>query len=116
MKKTILPLLILLLAAHAAAQPASVAGFFPLEDAGRIVFNFNEGWRFMLGDVEHGEAVTLDDSAWSVVCAPHTVRLEPSEASGCRNYQGVCWYRKHFTMPQEMEGKEVTLHFEAVMG
>ncbi|MBO4820421.1 MAG: glycoside hydrolase family 2 [Prevotella sp.] len=116
MKKTILPLLILLLAARAAAQPVSVAGFFPLEDAGRIVFNFNEGWRFMTGDVAHGETVTLDDSSWPVVCAPHTVRLEPSEASGCRNYQGVCWYRKHFTMPQEMEGKEVTLHFEAVMG
>ena len=116
MKKTILPLLILLLATHAVAQPVSVAGFFPLEDAGRVIFNFNDGWRFILGDVEHGEAVTLDDSAWPVACAPHTVRLEPSEASGCRNYQGVCWYRKHFTMPQEMEGKEVTLHFEAVMG
>ena len=66
MKKTILPLLILLLAARAAAQPVSVAGFFPLEDAGRIVFNFNEGWRFMTGDVAHGETVTLDDSSWPV--------------------------------------------------
>ena len=107
---------LLLIAIAASAQPTSVAGLFPLEGSGRVVYNFNEGWRFMVGDVPHGEAITLDDSAWPVVCAPHTVRLEPSEASGCRNYQGPCWYRKHFTMPTDMEGKEVTLHFEAIMG
>ncbi|MDE6694119.1 MAG: glycoside hydrolase family 2, partial [Muribaculaceae bacterium] len=38
------------------------------------------------------------------------------EGSGCRNYQGPAWYRKHFVMPQDTEGKDVTLHFEAVMG
>ena len=116
MKKSILPLLFTLLASQAFSQPVSVAGFFPLEDAGRVVYNFNEGWRFTLGDVAYGEAPSLDDTSWSVVCAPHTVRLEPSEASGCRNYQGVCWYRKYFTIPADMEGKDITLHFEAVMG
>jgi beta-galactosidase len=51
-----------------------------------------------------------------VVCAPHSVTLEPSEVSGCRNYQGVCWYRKHFTMPNDMQGKQAIVHFEAIMG
>ena len=51
-----------------------------------------------------------------MVCAPHTARLEPSEASGGRNYQGIIWYRKHFTMPAAMQGKDVTLYFEAIMG
>jgi beta-galactosidase len=60
--------------------------------------------------------MNLDDSAWEVVCAPHTVQLEPAEASGCRNYQGICWYRKHFTVPSDLLGKEISVHFEAIMG
>ena len=98
------------------AQETSVAGFYPLKGSGRIVYNFNPGWRFHLGDVAHGEATTLDDSRWEVVSAPHTSRLEPAEVSGSRNYQGISWYRKTFTMPDEMGEKQVELHFEAIMG
>ena len=98
------------------AQETSVAGFYPLNGSGRIVYNFNPGWRFHLGDVAHGEATTLDDSRWEVVSAPHTSRLEPAEVSGSRNYQGISWYRKTFVMPDEMGGKQVELHFEAIMG
>ena len=111
------PLLVIiysLLFSPAVAQ--SVAGLFPLEGSGRVVYNFNEGWRFLLGDAEGAGAVGFDDSAWEVVCAPHTVQLVPAEASGCRNYQGPCWYRKHFTVPADMAGKNITLHFEAIMG
>ena len=98
------------------AQKASVAGLFPLEGSGRIVYNFNEGWRFLLGDANGAEATGFDDSRWEIVCAPHIDRLEPSEASGGRNYQGVCWYRKHFAVPEDMAGKQVLVHFEAIMG
>ena len=98
------------------AQPVSVAGLFPLEDSGRLVYNFNEGWCFCLGDVKGAESVAFDDSRWEVVCAPHIDRMEPSEASGGRNYQGVCWYRKRFVVPQDLKDKTVTVHFEAIMG
>ena len=97
-------------------QEISVAGFIPLEDSGRQVYDFNSGWRFHLGDVPDGGAAGLDDSKWEVVSTPHTVQLMPAEASGCRNYQGVAWYRKHFTVPEETAGKDVTLHFEGIMG
>ena len=97
-------------------QEISVAGFIPLEDSGRQVYDFNSGWRFHLGDVSDGGAAGLDDSKWEVVSTPHTVQLMPAEASGCRNYQGVAWYRKHFTVPEEIAGKDVTLHFEGIMG
>ena len=40
----------------------------------------------------------------------------PAEASGCRNYQGIVWYRKHFVLPKECADRDVTLHFEAIMG
>ena len=103
-----------LLLSPAVAQ--SVAGLFPLEGSGRIVYNFNDGWRFCLGDAEHAEAVGFDDSRWPVVCAPHTAQLVPAEASGGRNYQGVCWYRKLFVVPADMQDKEIVVHFEAIMG
>ena len=115
MKKMILTAL-LLGTLSLSAQNVSVAGFYPLEGSGRIVYNFNEGWRFLLGDAQGAEATAFDDAKWEVVCAPHIDRLEPSEASGGRNYQGVCWYRKHFTVPEDMAGKQVLVHFEAIMG
>ena len=86
-------------ATAASAEASSVAGLYPLEGSGRIVYNFNEGWRFLLGDAKGAEATAFNDSKWEVVCAPHIDRLEPSEASGGRTYQGVCWSRKHFTVP-----------------
>ena len=94
----------------------SVAGLFPLENSGRLVWNFNAGWRFHLGDIAGAEAKDFDDHSWEVVSTPHTVQLMPAEGSGCRNYQGIAWYRKHFLLPKECMGRDVTLHFEAIMG
>lgn len=116
MKKLLLILSAFLALAATAADTHSVAGLFPLQGSGRIIYNFNQGWRFHLGDAEGAEAVTFDDKSWQIVCAPHSARLEPSEASGGRNYQGVVWYRKHFTVPADMKGRNVTIHFEAIMG
>ncbi len=122
MKKNLLGLVVILLAScllpiqASQSQLTSVAGLYPLANSGRIVYNFNEGWRFLLGDVKGAEAIAFDDAKWEVVCAPHIDRLEPSEASGGRNYQGICWYRKHFTVPEDMAGKQVLVHFEAIMG
>ncbi len=98
------------------AQEVSVAGLYPQSNSGRVVYSFNDGWRFMLGDVADGGSMDLDDSSWQVVCAPHSVQLEPADASGGRNYQGVCWYRKHFTVPSDLSGKNIIVYFEAVMG
>lgn len=116
MRKLFLLLSLFISLAAAAADAYSVAGMYPLQGSGRIIYNFNQGWRFHLGDAAGAEATTFDDSKWQVVCAPHSVRLEPSEGSGGRNYQGVAWYRKHFTVPADMQDKNITVHFEAIMG
>ena len=94
----------------------SVAGFIPLPDCGRQVYNFNPGWRFFKGDIRGRKAVNFDDRSWEVVSTPHTVELMPAEGSGCRNYQGPAWYRKHFVVPTATKGQRVLLHFEAAMG
>jgi beta-galactosidase len=94
----------------------SVAGFYQLAASGRQVYNFNNGWRFFPGDIKNAEMTSFDDSGWDIVATPHTVQLMPAEASGCRNYQGIAWYRKHFVVPAESKGKDVLIHFEAIMG
>ena len=114
---TLITLFVLSAASPAlAAEKYSVAGLYQLAGSGRVVYNFNQGWRFFLGDAKGAENANFDDSQWDVVCTPHSPLLTPVEGSGGRNYQGVVWYRKHFTMPESAKGKDVILHFEAIMG
>ncbi len=106
----------LLLAAGLFAQQSSTAGFYEVPGSGREVFNFNTGWRFLQGDAEGAAEVAFDDASWEVVNLPHTVSLIAAEGSGCRNYQGPAWYRKHVTFGPEFAGRRLFLHFEAIMG
>lgn len=94
----------------------STAGFFALEGTGREVFSMNPAWRFMKGDEEDAYRANFDDSSWDVVSLPHGIEYLPTEASGCINYQGVVWYRKHFSPDVAWKGKKLMLHFEAIMG
>ena len=111
MRRLLLLFVICHLSFSLAEAQTSVAGLFPLEKSGRLVWNFNAGWRFHLGDVAGADAKDFNDKEWEVVSTPHTVQLMPAEASGCRNYQGIAWYRKHFTLPKECAGRDITLHF-----
>ena len=49
----------------------SVAGLFPLENSGRLVWNFNAGWRFHLGDVAGAEVKDYNDKSGSGVDASY---------------------------------------------
>lgn len=94
----------------------STAGFYELPESGRSVSNFNPAWRLYKGDIANGESTQLNDASWSVVSLPNGIETVPDEASGCVNYQGIVWYRKHFT-PQLTEQKDkVFIHFEGIMG
>ncbi len=93
----------------------STAGFYAVEGAPRTVHNFNVGWRFYKGDIDNAAAINFNDKTWNVVSLPHTVELVPSHGSGNTNYQGVAWYRKQFTLPNQSD-KIYKLHFEAAMG
>ena len=53
-------------------------------------------WRFHAGDVEHGEAVGLDDSSWQIV-KPHVEA--PTEA---------VWYRRLIEVPKTLNGYDLT--------
>ena len=94
----------------------STAGYYVIENSGRSVKDFNIGWRFYKGNPVGAENVNFSDSDWKVVNFPHSVELVPFEASGSKNYQGPAWYRKKIKLSDDYKGKDVTLHFEGVMG
>ena len=101
----------------AARQPEfSTAGFFRLDNSGREVYSMNPAWRFHKGAVEGAETKEFNDKDWTVVSLPDGIEYLPTEASGCINYQGEVWYRKHFTPDAVLKGKKLFLHFEAIMG
>ena len=101
----------------AARQPEfSTAGFFRLDNSGREVYSMNPAWRFHKGAVEGAETKEFNDKDWTVVSLPDGIEYLPTEASGCINYQGEGWYRKHFTPDAALKGKKLFLHFEAIMG
>ena len=101
----------------AARQPEfSTAGFFRLDNSGREVYSMNPAWRFHKGAVEGAETKEFNDKDWRVVSLPDGIEYLPTEASGCINYQGEVWYRKHFTPDAALKGKKLFLHFEAIMG
>lgn len=104
-------------AVQASHQPEfSTAGFFQLPNSGREVFSMNPAWRFYKGAVAGAEAANFNDAEWAVVSLPNGIEYLPTEASGCINYQGEVWYRKHFTPADALKGKKLFLHFEAIMG
>lgn len=94
----------------------STAGFYQLANTGREVFSMNVAWRFHKGAVGNAFEKAFDDTQWGVVALPHGIDYLPTEASGCVNYQGEVWYRKHFEPNKELQGKKLFLHFEAIMG
>lgn len=103
--------------AQATHQPQfSTAGFYTVPETGREVYNMNIAWRFYKGGGLDASSKEFEDQDWSVVSLPHGIEYLPIEASGCTNYQGETWYRKHFTPENKLKGKRLFLHFEAIMG
>jgi len=81
--------------------------------------SLNQGWRFYRVDKplpqEAFSTAAFADTRWERVNAPHTVRLEPENASGMTNFQGVSWYRRHFTAEERWKGKKIFVEFEGAM-
>lgn len=94
----------------------STAGFYELPQTGRSAYSMNPAWRFYKGNIKGAERTDFNDKDWNLVSLPNGIEYLPTEASGCINYQGEIWYRKHFTPKNEWKGKKTFLHFEAIMG
>ena len=81
--------------------------------------NFDNGWRFHLGDVQEGQSPTLADGGWRAVDLPHDWSIEgPHDAKNASGTGflpgGVGWYRKTFTLPASARGRKVSVRFDGV--
>ncbi|HWG20252.1 MAG TPA: glycoside hydrolase family 38 C-terminal domain-containing protein [Terracidiphilus sp.] len=89
-------------AAKVAAEVARVAGKLPPESRAVItrltlLGALPEGtWKMHSGDLAHGEAANLDESAW-----------EPIKASGKAPNEAV-WFRQTYTVPDTLGGYDLT--------
>ncbi len=83
------------------------------EKFSRLKLNFNSEWKFILNDVEGAEHLDFEDLYWENVILPHTPQIEAVDV--CHHFQGICWYRKHFTVDSSYEGKKIFIEFEGAM-
>jgi beta-galactosidase len=96
--------------------------------------DFDSGWRFKLvnpaavSDPSGAYGTSADpkaavigfsDAAWQPVSLPHdwsiTQLPDPSQSNATGFFPGgLGWYRKTFTLPQTMTGKQISLDFDGV--
>ncbi|MGN1263457.1 MAG: sugar-binding domain-containing protein, partial [Prevotella sp.] len=85
----------------------------------RIRQNFDFDWKFALNLKGDFSAADADDSGWNDVQLPHdwSISLDfDGKVSGSVAHLpgGMGWYRKTFTLPKEMHGKKVAIHFDGI--
>lgn len=105
-----------------ASVSGSARAIFAPPVSHRTAYNFNPGWKFIFGDIAGAEKPEFDDSKWDSVGLPHTwndvdtYRAFISHGGGDQGEKmfGVGWYRKHFKVPANADGKKVFLTFEGM--
>ena len=105
-------------------DPQASVNSWPVTPEFRKVLNLGQNWGFMRVDHEaspksasHGGADVLPGNTvgWEQVNVPHSVRLEPLNASGGRNFQGLCWYKKDLAILPEWHGQIIHIVFQGAM-
>ena len=87
----------------------------------RTRVDFDNGWRFNLGDVKGGEEPGLNDVNWRTLNLPHDWSIEgkfskdnPATPEGGALPGGIGWYRKTFLPPSNQKNKKVIIQFNGV--
>lgn len=87
----------------------------------RVREDFNDDWKFCLGDIAGAEDPAFDDSGWRELELPHDWAVEgdfsidnPSGTGGGALPGGIGWYRKTFNAPADESDKVWRLEFDGV--
>ncbi|WP_152285453.1 sugar-binding domain-containing protein [Flavicella marina] len=86
----------------------------------RESLDFNQGWKFKLIDEAKASAVEYDDSNWRNLSVPHDWSIEQGydKENGAASTGfvkgGMGWYRKHFTLPESDQQKQIEILFDGV--
>ncbi|MBL1213851.1 MAG: glycoside hydrolase [Ignavibacteriae bacterium] len=79
-------------------------GIYAPKQKFNIMHNLEGLWKFNTGDEMKWKETDFDDSNWNDISVPALW-----ETQGFKKYNGVAWYRKTFTLPQELENKKLVL-------
>jgi sialate O-acetylesterase len=77
-------------------------GLYEAKDVLEPEISFSGQWRFKTGDSEKWTDPAFDDRSWNQIFVPGYW-----ESQGYPDYDGVAWYRLHFKIPAELEGKTI---------
>lgn len=85
------------------------------------VQDFDQNWKFFLGDEPAAREVEYNDSRWRTLNLPHDWSIEgrfskdnPAGISGGALPGGIGWYRKTFTVSAAAKGKQVYIDFDGI--
>ncbi|MEJ5995697.1 glycoside hydrolase family 2 TIM barrel-domain containing protein [Pedobacter sp. Du54] len=88
----------------------------------RIVDNFDKNWTFIQEDVKDASKLAFNDSKWRKLDVPHDWSIEGAydkanltARGGGYLPSGIGWYRKNFTVNEELAKKKITIEFDGVM-
>lgn len=85
----------------------------PAAHAERALYDFNPGWKLLVGDPSEAAQPGFDDSAWKAVTLPRAWNEDDAFAKDIVDHStGIAWYRKHFKLPDLQPGQKVFLEFE----
>jgi len=132
MLKTSIPALAMLVFTMAATLAGQAQNLQPITRMGEVnTQSFDARWLFSrFGLQADGTSVAesaglempdLNDATWRKLDLPHDwavegpFRIELRGETGKLPYQGIGWYRKHFTVAAEDAGKQVFIDFDGAM-
>ncbi|MEP6949099.1 MAG: glycoside hydrolase family 2 TIM barrel-domain containing protein [Ginsengibacter sp.] len=78
---------------------------------------FNNNWEFVKGtDTVFSDGLVAKNSQakWEKISLPHTANIEPI-GKVVQQWQGICFYRKFFSIPASSKGKHIAIQFDAAM-
>jgi beta-galactosidase len=86
-----------------------------VENVARSKYNFNSGWRVLVGNPASAAQPAFDDSSWSKVTLPYAWNGDSAFRVPIDELPtGIAWYRKSFRVPPSAAGKKVFLEFEGI--
>ncbi|MEL7834775.1 glycoside hydrolase family 2 TIM barrel-domain containing protein [Fodinibius sp. Rm-B-1B1-1] len=85
----------------------------------REKIDFNNNWKFQLGEAHGAQFTLFDDSEWRTIDTPHDWSIEEKFSKDLASGQGylpggIGWYRKTFTLSEDKRDKKIQLLFDGV--
>lgn len=95
-------------------QNISLSDYYNNKNA---IYNFDNNWKFNLGDVTNAQNINFDDSNWKNINLPHDYSLiqdynQNGEAESGYKLGGIGWYRKNFILDQALKDTAIFVNFD----